>query len=72
MLLRVHLLDVSLCHLLHHKVAVNVDILDQLVIDDAPLAGNGENSDGGLRVDEAVDAVGDVGESELVGGLEYV
>jgi hypothetical protein len=68
-LLRVRLLDIPLCHLLHHEVAVNLDILDQQAIGDAPLAGNGQHADGRLGVDEAVDARGRVGECELVGCL---
>jgi hypothetical protein len=68
-LLRVRLLDVPLGHLLHHEVAVNLDVLDQLAIGDAPLAGNGQHADGRLRVDEAVDAGGCVCEGELVGCL---
>ena len=68
-LLRVRLLDIALCHLLHHEVAVNLDILDELAVGDAPLAGDGQHADGRLCVDEAVDACGSVGESELVGCL---
>jgi hypothetical protein len=66
----VRLLDVALGHLLHHEVAVNLDILDQQAIRDAPLARDGQHADGRLGVDEAVDAGGCVGEGELVGCLK--
>jgi hypothetical protein len=71
-LLRVRLLDIPLCHLLHHEVAVNLDILDQQAIGDAPLARDRQHADGRLGVDEAVDARGRVGECELVGCLKEV
>jgi|SRR5690242_14846387 len=69
MLLGVRLLDVTLCHLLHHEVAIDNNILGQLAISHTPLAGDGQDADGGLCVDEGIDAVGDVGEGEFVGCL---
>jgi hypothetical protein len=69
-LLRVRLFDISLGHLLHHEVPVNLDVLDQLAVCYAPLPRDGEGANGGLGVDECVDAVGDVCEGKLVGGLQ--
>lgn len=69
MLLGMRLLDVALGDLLHHEVCVNLDFLGELALDDAPLAGDGEDADRGLSVDEAVDAVLGVGEGQGVGGL---
>lgn len=66
MLLRVGLLHVALSHLLHHKVPVNNNILRQLAAHNAPLARDGQDANGRLGVDERVDAVGGVGEGELV------
>jgi hypothetical protein len=68
-LLGMRLLDVALGHLLHHEVGVDLDLLGELAVDDAPLAGDGQGADGGFGVDEAVDAVGDVGERQGVGRL---
>ena len=66
MLLRVSLLNIALGNLLHHEVAVNDHVLSELAAADAPLAGDSQDADRRLSVDEGVDAVGDVGEGELV------
>lgn len=68
-LLRVGLLNIALSDLLHHEVTVDDNILGQLAACNAPLAGNGQDADGRLCVDKGVDAVGGVGEGELVCGL---
>lgn len=72
-LLGVGLLDVALGHLLHEHVGLNIDLLTEdeagSLVDDAPLASDNEGSDGGLGVDKSVDAVLEVGDGELVGGL---
>lgn len=70
MLLRVRLIDVPLGHLLHHEVAIDVDLLYELALCDAPLRGDGQRADGRLGVDEGVDAVVYVGEGEFVGCLD--
>lgn len=72
MLLRVSLLNVALSNLLHHKVGVDVNLLTELAVGNAPLAADGEDTDWGLSVDKRVDTLGDVGESQLVGSLRYV
>jgi hypothetical protein len=69
MLLGMRLLDIRLGHLLHHKVGIDIDFLNQGAAHDAPFARDGQHADRGFGVDERVDARGDVGESELVGGL---
>lgn len=66
MLLRVRLLNITLGNLLHHKVSIDNNILRQLAAVDTPLASDGQDTNGRLCVDEGVDAVGDVGEGELV------
>lgn len=71
-LLRVSLLNVALSNLLHHKVGVDVNLLAELAVGNAPLAADGEDTDWGLSVDKRVDTLGDVGESQLVGSLAYV
>ena len=63
------LLHIALGHLLHHKVPVNFNVLDQGAIYHAPLARDGEGADGGLSIDKGVDAVGHVCECEFVGCL---
>ena len=68
-LLRVRLLNIVLSHLLHHEVAINDHILRQHAALHPPLACDGEGADGRLGVDEGVDAVGDVGQRQLVGCL---
>ena len=60
------LLNVTLRNLLHHEIRINVDLLAQLAIGDTPLAADSQYADGGLGVDEGVDAFGDVGEGEFV------
>ena len=72
MLLRVRLLNIALSNLLHHEVSINNHILSQLAARDAPLASDGQDADGRLGVDEGVDAVGGVGEGELVCCLRLV
>ena len=69
MLLRVRLLNIPLRHLLHHKVPINDHILRQHGALHPPLSSDGESADGRLGVDEGVDAVGDVGQRQLVGCL---
>lgn len=69
MLLRMRLLDIALCHLLHHEISINLNLFDQLTLRNPPLGRNSQGTNGWLGVDERVDAVGDVGESELVGCL---
>lgn len=69
MLLRVRLLDIALGNLLHHEVTINNNILSQLAASDAPLAGDGEDANRGLSVDEGVDTIRDISEGELVGCL---
>ena len=69
MLLGVRLLDIPLSHLLHHEVAIDDHILRQHTALHPPLARDGEGADGRLSVDEGVDAVGDVGQRQLVGCL---
>ena len=69
MLLRMRLLHIPLRHLLHHKVPLNLHLLAQPAIHNPPLSGNSQRANGGLGVDEGVDAVGDVGEGEFVGCL---
>jgi hypothetical protein len=71
MLLGMRLLNIRLGHLLHHKVGIDVDFLDQRAACDAPLARDGQHADWGFGVDERVDARGDVGQGELVGGLMW-
>ena len=68
-LLRVRLLNIALSNLLHHEVPINHHVLSQLATCNAPLASDRQDADGRLGVDEGVDAVGGVGESELVGCL---
>lgn len=60
------LLNIALSDLLHHEVTIDNNILNQLAAINAPLAGNSQDTDGRLCVDERVDAVRDVGEGELV------
>lgn len=67
---RVGLLDIPLRHLLHHKIAVNLDVLSQQAVFDAPRSHNREDADRRLCVDERVDACGGVGQGEGVGCLE--
>lgn len=69
MLLRVRLLDIPLRHLLHHEVSVNDHVLGQHTALHPPLARDSEGADGRLSVDEGIDAVGDVGQRQLVGCL---
>lgn len=71
-LLRVSLLNIALSNLLHHKVGVDVNLLAELAVGNAPLAADGEDTDWGLSVDKRVDTLGDVGESQLVGSLRCV
>jgi hypothetical protein len=52
MLLRVRFLHVPLDHLLHHEIAVDLYIFDQLPVSDPPFPGNGEISYGRSRVDK--------------------
>jgi hypothetical protein len=66
MLLRVRLVDVTLSNLLHHEVCIDVNFLAQLTVGNAPLAGYGEHANGGLGVDQGIDAGGGVGEGEFV------
>lgn len=68
-LLWVRLLNIALSNLLHHKVGIDVDFLAELAVGNAPLAADGEDANRGFGVDEGVDALGDVGEGELVGSL---
>jgi len=62
----VRLLDVSLGHLLHHKVAIDLHILDQFSIYHPPFARNREDADWRLGVDETVDAIWGVCEGQAV------
>ena len=62
-LLRVSLLDIALSHLLHHEVAINNNILSQFAVHGTPLAGDSQDTDGGLCVDKGIDTVGGVDES---------
>ena len=68
-LLGVRLLNIALGNLLHHEVAVNHNVLDELAARNAPRAGNSQDTDRRLGVDKGVDAVRDIGQGELVGGL---
>lgn len=65
-LLGVCLLNVALRNLLHHEVAIDDHILGELSADNTPLASNCQDANGRLSIDEGVDAVGDVGEGQLV------
>ena len=69
MLLRMRLLHIPLRHLLHHKVSIDLHLLGQLAVHHPPLGRDRQRANGGLGVDEGVDAVGDVGEGEFVGCL---
>jgi hypothetical protein len=69
MLIRVCLLNVRLSNLLHHKVGIDINFLAQLSTSNAPLSRDGKHADRRLSVDEGVNALGDVGEGELVCGL---
>jgi hypothetical protein len=64
------LLHIGLCNLLHHEVGIDVDFLAQLAASNAPLAGDGEHANGWFSINERVNALRDVGERELVCGLE--
>lgn len=66
MLFRMRLVYICLCDFLHHEIRVNLDFFAQLAARDTPLSRDGEHADGRLGVDERVDALSDVGESELV------
>lgn len=59
-LLRVSLFDIALSHLLHHEVTVDNNILSQLAVCDTPLAGDSQDTDRRLCVDEGIDTVGGV------------
>jgi hypothetical protein len=65
-LLRMRLFHISFCHLLHHEIPVNLHVLDQLAVCDAPLARDGQRADGRLGVDQCIDAGGNVGEGQFV------
>lgn len=69
MLLRMRLLHIPLRHLLHHKVPIDLHFLRQLAVHHPPLRRNRQRANGGLGVDEGVDAVRDVGKGEFVGCL---
>lgn len=71
-LLRVGLLNIALSNLLHHEVSINDNILSELATANTPLACNSQDANRRLSVDEGVDAVGDVGEGELVCCLSLV
>lgn len=60
------LLDVSSSHLLHHEIAVNLDVLGQDARPDAPFARNGEDADRRSGVHQTVYAVGHIGKCEPV------
>jgi hypothetical protein len=64
------LLNIRLRNLLHHKVRIDVDFLAQIATSDAPLARDGEHANRRFSIYERVDALGDVGERELISGLE--
>jgi hypothetical protein len=68
-LFRVGLLNIALSNFLHHEVGIDVDFLAKLAVGDAPFAANGEDTDGRFGVDEGVDSLRDIGQSELVGCL---
>jgi hypothetical protein len=61
MLTRMRLLDIRLGHLLHHKVGIDIHLLDQRAARDTPLSRNGQHADRGLSVDKRVYAFGNVG-----------
>lgn len=65
-LLRVRLLNIALRDLLHHEVPIDDHVLGELAARNAPLARDRQDADRRLSVDEGVDAVGGVGEGELV------
>lgn len=69
MMLRMRTLNIPLNNLLNNHIRIDLDLFLQLAINDSPLAGNLHGAHRHLAVDERVDAVGDVGESELVGRL---
>ena len=68
-LLRMRAIHVALCHLLHHEVAVDFNILREHVAFYPPFSGDFQGTNGRLSVDKRVDTVINVGEGELVGSL---
>jgi hypothetical protein len=56
MLIRMRLLNIALGHLLHHKVGIDIDLLTQLAVRNAPLSRDGKHADRGLSVDEGIDS----------------
>jgi hypothetical protein len=68
---RVGFLDISLGHLLHHKVAIDLHILNQLSISHPPFARNGEDADWRFGIDETVDAIRGVCEGQAVCCLHH-
>ena len=62
-------LDISFGHLLHHEVAINLNVLPQRAIHDAPPSGDGENTNWRSCVDKAVDPVIRVCESKFIRSL---
>ena len=62
-------LDISFSHLLHHEVAINLNVLPQRAIHDAPPSGDGENTNWRSCVDEAVDPIIRVCESKFIRSL---
>lgn len=69
MLLRMRLLNITLRHLLHHEIRIDIHILRQQPIRNTPLPSNSQRTDRWLRVNQGVDASGHVGECEFVCGL---
>lgn len=69
MLARVRLLNITLGHLLEDKVAVDMHLLGEMVTVDTPLTGDGQGASRRLRNDLGIDAAGDIGKSQFVGGL---
>ena len=68
-LLRVRLLHVALGHLLHHEIAVNLDIFDEHTILNTPFSCDGKDTDRRFGIDERVDTCGDIRERKFVGCL---
>jgi hypothetical protein len=70
MLSRMRLLDIRPGHLLHHKVGIDIHLLNQRASRDTPLSRDSQHTNRRLSVDERVYAFGDVGQSEFVCSLQ--
>ena len=69
-LLRVRLLNIALGNLLHHEIGIDINLLAQLAIDDAPLATNRKCADRRFGINKRIDALWHIGDVELVRGLK--